>query len=64
MTGSMAYWHACMIHMLIDLQGRGKSDERVQEYAMEVIRLAREAGDKIEYMMWVSIISAYLILGL
>lgn len=53
-----------MIHMLIDLQGRGKSDERVQEYAMEVIRLAREAGDKIEYMMWVSIISAYLILGL
>jgi hypothetical protein len=57
-TGSMAYWHACMILMMVDLQGRERNDEDVQICAKEVIRLGREAGDKIEYMMWVSTISA------
>lgn len=53
-TGSMAYWHACMILLLRDLEGRGREDERVQESAREAIRLGREAGDKAEFMMWVS----------
>lgn len=53
-TGSMAYWHACMILLLRDLDGLERGDEAVQECAREVVRLGREAGDKVEFMMWVS----------
>lgn len=43
-----------MILLLRDLEGKRRGDEAVQESAREVVRLGTEAGDKVEFMMFVS----------
>lgn len=53
-----------MILLLRDLEGRERGDEEVQKSAGEVVGLAQGAGDKVEFMMWVSrLFQSYILIS-
>lgn len=53
--GTLGYWHACVILLLRELESRKRTDEEVQDSAQRILDLCDAAGEKIEFMMWVSI---------
>jgi hypothetical protein len=52
--GSLAMWHACKILLRRDLQNQSRADSDIQASVRATLELCLEAGDKIEYMNWVS----------
>ena len=53
--GSLAFWHACRIILWRNGMNVLVDPADVQSAAMEILRLCTAAGDKVEYMNWVSI---------
>jgi hypothetical protein len=53
--GSLAFWHACRIIVWRNGMNVTMGHADVQSAAMEILRLCTAAGDKVEYMNWVSI---------
>jgi hypothetical protein len=52
--GSLALWNATNIIVRYGLLGAPLEDGSVQSAALDILNLCIEAGDKIEYLNWVS----------
>lgn len=51
--GSMAYWHACMMGYYRVIEKRPRGDGEVQLSAVAVLDGVVEAGEKVEFILWV-----------
>jgi hypothetical protein len=58
--GSMAYWHACMMGYYRVIEKRGRGDAEVQVSAVAVLDGVVEAGEKVEFILWVSLSLRYV----
>jgi hypothetical protein len=52
--GSLSYWHMCRILLRKYIQDRPLDDVECQSSAKAILELCAEAGDKIEFLNWVS----------
>ena len=52
--GSLAYWHMCRILLRKYIQDLPMEDPDCQSSAKAILELCVEAGDKIEFLNWVS----------
>lgn len=52
--GSLAYWHMCRILLRKFIQDGPLDDAECQSSAKSILDLCVEAGDKIEFLNWVS----------
>lgn len=61
--GSMAYWHACMMGYYRVIEKRSRGDAEVQLCAVSVLDAVVEAGEKVEFILWVRLPSLKRSLG-
>lgn len=56
--GSIAVWHACMMGYYRVIEKRGRGDGEVQLCAVSVLDAVVEAGEKVEFILWVCLLSS------